>query len=461
MNHLKLLSIGAAVMPIVTAAAVTPDEPQRPNVIFILTDDLGIGDLGCYGQRDIPTPNIDSLAAHGMQFMQHYAGSTVSAPSRCVLLTGKHTGHSYIRGNQGFTTPSGHASDYPLADAEVTAGEIFKASGYSTACVGKWGLGGIDNEGHPNNQGFDYFYGYLSQVSAHKYYPEFLYENGAKIPLDKKHYSDELIIRQAEKFIADKAAEPFFLYYTTTLPHAELTVPDDELAAFDGKFAETPFAGDWYCSQTKPRATFAAMITRIDRNVGRIVKLLKDKGIYDNTIIIFSSDNGTHLEGGHDPYFFASNSLYRGTKRDLYQGGIRTPYIVSWGDRIRSGSVSYHVSAFWDFVPTVCDILNVKSPDGIDGISLLPALTEQGEQPKHDYLYFEFHEMGGKQAIIRDNWKLIKLNAKEPLQSYLELYNLGADPKELRNVAAEFPAKALELKTLMENARTHNTVWDL
>lgn len=436
--------------------------PKLPNIVFILTDDLGIGDIGAYGQRVIPTPTIDSLAKAGMQFMQHYSGSTVSAPSRAVLLTGKDTGHAGIRGNAGKTLPDGTIYDYSLPAEEVTVAEVLKTNGYATGATGKWGLGGYPEEGGAGNQGFDYFFGHQAQLDAHHYYPKKLYENGRKIELDGTQYSDELTTQKALDFMGRSAKEgkPFFLYFATTLPHAELVLPKEDMTPFEGKFHETPYKGDHYGSQPEPRAAFAAMVKRVDDNVKRIVEKLRETGQLENTIIVFSSDNGTHVEGGHDPNYFNSNSLFRGTKRDLYEGGIRTPFIVAWPGQVAPGSVSYNVSAFWDFLPTVCDIVGAAKPEGVNGISMLPELTGKGEQPKHDYLYFEFHEEGGKQAVIRDNWKLIRFNAKQlsmaPEKVRYELYNLSRDPKELRNVADKYPGRVIELRDLMDKARTES-----
>lgn len=431
---------------------------ERPNVVMILTDDLGIGDVGCYGQRLIPTPNIDSLSAHGIQFMQHYSGSTVSAPSRSCLMTGMHTGHTALRGNFIGERIGNTIYDRPLPDGEVTVGELFKQGGYSTGCVGKWGLGNLTGEGSPLTQGFDYFYGYETHIDAHRAYPLHLWENLKKVELGGTQYADELIVCKALNFIENNSERPFFLYLATTLPHADILVPEDEMQRFDdGRFPETPYTGG-YAAQPKPRATFAAMITRIDNTVGRVVAQLKRLGIYENTIVIFTSDNGTHKEGGHDPYYFLSNSGYRGTKRDLYQGGIITPMIISWPDVVRAGSVSYHRSAFWDFVPTVCDIMGVAKPDNIDGISYLPTLSGHGEQPLHEYLYWEFHEEGGKQALLKGEWKLIRLGIKSGKPRY-ELYNISNDPKELRNVAEQSNGKVSELEALMNHARTPSDIW--
>lgn len=435
---------------------------STPNVIYILADDLGIGDLGCYGQKIIKTPGIDKLAENGMRFIQHYSGSTVSAPSRCSLLTGKHTGNAYIRGNKGYKHTDGFKYDLPLAASEVTVAEIFKQKNYQTACFGKWGLGGPESEGRPQNKGFDYFFGYLGQGDAHSYYPIHLFENDTKIPLNKKVYSHDLIMEKAFEYIDKKGDKPFFMYLTPTIPHAELIVPEGEMMGYDGKFPETSFVnkGGSYGSQDQPRATYAAMVSRLDRDVQRLVDLLKKKGIYKNTIIFFSSDNGIHKEGGMDPDFFDSNGPFRGSKRDLYEGGIRTPFIVQWPEVITKASISYHPSAFWDFLPTMAELIGVKVPSDIDGKSFLPTLTGKGKQKKHDSFYFEFHEQGGKQAIIKGDWKLIKLNVNKPQETTLELYNIKHDAAEIANVANQFPEKVKELIVLMEKEHTMNENWN-
>lgn len=447
------LVLGGISRPPIGAA----DNTKKPNIVYIMADDLGIGDLGCYGQRFIKTPAIDRLAANGVRFTQHYAGCTVSAPSRCSLMTGKHTGHCFIRGNMD----DGNNFDYPLADEEITVGEILKRHDYTTACVGKWGMGGPDSEGHPNQQGFDYFYGYLGQVNAHRYYPQFLYENNIRINLDKKVYSHDLIMQKALEFIEKNATTPFFLYLSPTIPHADLILPESQLEEYDGMFDEKPFPGGGYgyTAQPKPHATFAAMVSRLDRDVQRVVDLLEAKGILENTIVIFTSDNGTHREGGHDPEVFDSNGSFRGYKRDLYEGGIRTPFIVQWPKKIQSRGVSFHVSAFWDFLPTLCDLVDEPVPSDVDGISYLPELSGHGEQKRHDYLYWEFHRQGGKQAILKDNWKLIRLEADNPSTSYLELYNLNADPSEQMNVISQYPEKAKVLTSLLNNAHTHSCLF--
>lgn len=450
----SLLSLTSAGLAL-GAAHGQPASTDRPNVVFILADDLGIGDLGCYGQQHIKTPAIDSLAANGMMFTQHYSGSTVSAPSRCVLLTGKHTGHSYIRGNRSSQTPDGEVYDYPLADGEVTVAEIFRQAGYATACIGKWGLGGPASEGHPVNQGFDYFYGYLGQLHAHNYRPPFLWENNAKNELYGAHYAPDLIAEKALEFIDTNSGGPFFLYFTPTIPHAALTTPSGGLGEYDGAFDETPFAGGGsYEAQAKPRAAFAAMVTRLDSDVRRIVEMLSKKGILDNTVIVFTSDNGTHSEGGHDPAFFDSNGIFRGQKRDLYEGGIRTPFIIYYPPMVQRGSHTGHVSAFWDFLPTVCEMTGIDVPAGVDGISYLPAVTGHGRQRQHDHLYFEFHEMGGRRAVIRDGWKLVELNVNNPDRAKKELYDLRGDPSETTDLAAVRPELVSELYGIMLRSRT-------
>lgn len=456
-NNAGIVAFAAFAFPVISLNA---QNSQQPNVIYIMADDLGIGDLGCYGQQKIKTPGIDGLAENGMRFTRHYTGSTVSAPSRCSLMTGRHTGNTCIRGNKGVRGEDGESYDYPLAETEVTVADIFKQKDYQTACIGKWGMGAPNSEGHPNRHGFDYFFGYLSQLNAHSYYPSFLWENENKIILNKEVYTHDLIMDKALDFIDRNADKPFFIYLTPTIPHAELIVPDGELGAYENQFCETPYVGNHYCSQPKPRATYAAMVSRLDRDVQRIMDLLREKGIAENTLVIFTSDNGVHAEGGHDPNFFRSNGSFRGIKRDLYDGGIRTPFIVHWPAQIKKGSVSYHTSAFWDFLPTVCEVIGVKEPDGIDGISYLPELTGKGKQKKHKYLYWEFHEGGGKRAVLKDGWKLIELFVNNKDKRRFELYNLEADPGEIADVKELYTKKRDELKALLYNARTANDNWN-
>lgn len=426
-----------------------------------MADDLGMGDLGCYGQKVIKTPAIDTLAAHGMKFTQHYSGSTVSAPSRASLLTGLHTGNAFIRGNKGVKDVDNVSYDYPLPEEIETVAKIAQRADYATACIGKWGLGAPQSSGHPNKQGFDYFFGYLGQANAHRYYPNFLHENENKVYLQKAVYSHDTIMSKALEYIEEKAkgGRPFFLYLTPTIPHADLILPEGQIGEYDGLFPETPYKGG-YTAQDKPRATFAAMVSRLDRDVARIMKALKDNQIEKNTIVIFTSDNGTHKEGGHDPFFFHSSGGFRGTKRDLYEGGIRTPFIVHWPEKIAPKSVSFHLSAFWDFLPTVCEIVGQPIPQNTDGISYLPALTGEGKQKQHEYLYWEFHEQGGKQAVrLPDGWKLIKLHVNDSSKTSYELYNIAYDPTEQSNVAHQYPQQVSKLKKLIHQAHSHSPLF--
>lgn len=456
MKHITSI-VCLAVVPWVGAAAQL--NKQKPNVIYIMADDLGIGDLGCYGQKVIKTPAIDELATNGMRFLQHYSGSTVSAPSRCCLMTGKHTGHAAIRGNHPVVASDGLKYDTPLPATEETVASIMKKQNYRTACFGKWGMGAFDNEGAPGKHGFDYFYGYLGQGQAHFYYPEFLYENDRKVMLNKQKYSYDLIMDKACEFIEENSDHPFFVYLSPTIPHAELLLPENELGEYENAFKEKPYIGNHYSSQPKPRATYAAMVSRLDKDVRRIVDILKEKGIYENTLIVFTSDNGVHKEGGHDPEYFQSNGVYRGIKRDLYEGGIRTPFIVQWPGQIKPGTTSAHPSAFWDFLPTMCQLVGEKAPQDIDGISYLPALLKKGKQQKHDYLYFEFHEEGGKQAVIQGDWKLIRLQVNRPEKTHYELYHLKRDVGETQNLAEKESQKVKELAELMDRSRTKNPLF--
>ena len=449
------------VLPLIVAWATQGNaqekEYTRPNVVFILADDMGIGDLGCYGQQRIKTPNIDALAAKGVLFENHYSGSTVSAPSRCCLMTGKHTGHAYVRGNKGVQGEQG-SFDLHLPESETTVAELFKEKGYATMCVGKWGLGGPGTTGSPINKGFDYFFGYLSQGAAHRYYPDYLYENEEKVWLGGKVYSHFAIMEKGLDFIRTHKETPFFAYFAITPPHADLYYPD--LSQYDGQFEEKPFIsekGKGFKTQMKPRAAYASMVSEVDNNVGQILALLDELGLKENTLVIFSSDNGVHCVGGHDPEYFNSNGPYRGYKRDLYEGGIHVPFIVSWPAVIDKPRVTEHTSTFWDFLPTVCDLIEVPTPDGIDGISYLPVLKDrESSQRKHDYLYYEFYEQGGKQAILKDGWKLILLNMDDQDRLVEELYFIKEDIGEKYNLIDLHPGKAEELRKLVSAARSES-----
>ncbi len=457
---------------IFSAAAFTSlNAQERPNIVFIITDDLGYGDLSCYGQEKFETPNIDRLALHGTRFTRSYSGTTVSAPSRASLMTGLHTGHSPIRGNRE-VQPEGQA---PLPVDTYTLFHLFKDAGYTTGAFGKWGLGYPGSIGAPNNQGVDEFYGYNCQRLAHNYYPDHLWHNQKKIALPENDdgqfgaYSQDLIQTKTLEFIDRHAKDPFFLFVPMPLPHAELVVPDDSIMLqFKGRYSETPYKGvdsgpnfriGGYMSQEYPRATFAAMVTRIDAYVGQIVEKLKERGIYENTLILFTSDNGPHLEGGADPDFFNSNGIYRGYKRDLYEGGIRVPTIISWQKKIAAGKENNFPFAFWDYMPTFAELLQVDSPEKIDGISILPTLFGNEGQVDRDYFYFEFQEMNGRQAVIKGDWKLLHLNIRKG--GVYELYNLASDPSENHNIIDLYPQEAAALKKIMKEARTDDPDWPL
>lgn len=440
-----------------------------PNIIYILADDLGYGDLSITGQKNFTTPNIDRLAKEGMLFTQHYAGATVCAPSRSALMTGMHTGHTPVRGNKEIN-PEGQ---WPLPAETYTLAELLKKKGYTTGAFGKWGLGFPGSEGDPLKQGFDRFYGYNCQRLGHHYYPYHLWDNDKKIILEqnkgfnKGQYAPNLIHTQAISFIEKNKDTPFFLYYPSVIPHAELIAPEEYMDKYLGKFEpENEFKGrddgeeyrnGDYESQKNPHAAFAAMINLLDDQVGEIMAKVSDLGLENNTLIIFTSDNGPHFEGGADPDYFDSNGIYRGYKRDLYEGGIRVPMIAKWEGSIEEGSSSEHISAFWDIFPTLAELVEEEVSDTIDGISLLPTLLGYNTQRKHDHLYWEFHEQGGRQAIRKDNWKLVRYNVSED-GSY-ELYNLDHDPSESENLASKMPEKVIELAKVLEQSRTPSEVF--
>ena len=446
---------------------------QKPNIVYILADDLGYGDLSCYGQKHFNTPNIDKLAKQGIQFTQHYAGCPVCAPSRSSLMTGLTSGHTPIRGNKAWK-PEGQ---YPLPAATFTMAAMLKGAGYTTGVYGKWGLGYPGSEGDPNMQGFDDFYGYNCQTLAHNYYPDHLWHNQTRIMLEgnsgnqSKDYAPALIHQQALQFIEANEKKPFFLFYTTTIPHAELVAPEENMKEFRGKFlpeknykgvdagAEN-FRKGPYGSQPEVHAAFAAMVTLLDRQVGEIVAKLKELGIDKNTIIIFSSDNGPHIEGGADPDYFDSNGPLKGYKRDLYEGGMREPMIVWWQGKIAAGSKTDLISAFWDVMPTVADIAGIKAPENTDGISFLPTLLGKPGQKFHESMYWEFHENNGRQAVRKGDWKLVRYNVSIPEKITTELYNLKTDLGEENNVAAKNPEIVKELLEIMKNSRTPSNIFN-
>jgi len=446
--------------------------PAKPNIVYILADDLGYGDLRCFGQKDIRTPNLDRMAHEGMRFTQHYAGSTVCAPSRSCLMTGQHTGHTPIRGNKEYYPEGQH----PLPAEAVTVAEILKMSGYATGAFGKWGLGYPGSDGDPIKQGFDEFYGYNCQRFAHNYYPRFLWHNDKKLTLPgnegkkNEQYAPDIIQQQTHKFIDANKDRPFFLYVPHIIPHAELLVPDDNIVrSYRGKFPEKPYEGiddgpDYkaggYGSAETPRANFAAMITRLDKHVGEILDKLRETGLDKKTLVIFSSDNGPHAEGGANPAYFNSSGGLRGQKRDLYEGGIRVPMLAWWPGKVAAGAKTNHISAFWDIMPTFAELAGADVPEDIDGISFLPTLLgKTHKQKEHDYLYWEFHEYGGKQAVRKGKWKAIRLEVRNDPNGPLELYDLQTDPQEKKNIASQHPDIVRQMEQIMRQARTESEVF--
>lgn len=454
MNINQTLLVAGATLLMGSACASSKkdkSESKKPNIIYILADDLGYGDLGCYGQKTIETPNLDIMASEGVKFTNHYTGCTVCAPSRCALLTGKHTGHSFIRGNWE-VKPEGQLA---MPSDTRTVAHSIKNAGYTTACVGKWGLGYPGSESDPLKMGFDYFFGYNCQMKAHHYFPEYLWENDKKVfyPENKngqqQMYSHDETTRKAVDFIKANKEKPFFLYLAYAIPHAEMVIPEKYLEKYKGKFPEKPYPGAHYGKQDYPRAAYAAMVSHMDGDVGKLNALLKELELDENTIIMFTSDNGPHVEGGNDPYYFNSSGGLRGTKRSLYEGGIRTPFILKWPGIVEPGSVSNHVSAFWDIFPTFCDVAGVETPDGVDGISFLPELKGE-EQTKHDFLYWEFHGYSGdKQAIRKGRWKAVRLKISKE-NTPIELYDLKSDPCEKTNIADQYPDIIAEMKDLFD-----------
>lgn len=450
-------------------------QSRRPlNIVFIMADDLGWGDIEPYGQQKIHTPSLTRMADEGIRFTAFYAGSTVCAPSRSVLMTGQHTGHTPIRGNRE-VLPIGQA---PLPADALTLAEVLQGAGYATGVFGKWGLGAPGSEGIPTRQGFDEFFGYLDQRRAHFYYPEFLWHNEDRVPLPnttrpaertvgagwaiaKGEYSHDRIASEALAFIDRHQSEPFFLYVPFTIPHSDIDAPADALEPYlnergESIFPETPFPGNRYSPQPMPHAAFAAMVTRLDRDVGRLLDRLRALGIDDHTVVFFASDNGPTVEGGADPEFFDGNGPFRGVKRDLYEGGIRAP-MLAWGPgRVPAGQVSDHVWAMWDVLPTIAALTGQPPPAGIDGLSMADVLTGSGSPPSHDYLYWEFYERGSAQAVRMGNWKGVR---QPMLSGPIELYDLSTDPDESENLASQHPEIVERIRAIMAEAHTPSPLW--
>jgi arylsulfatase A-like enzyme len=429
-------------------------KPRRTNVILITADDLGYGDLSCYGQKNFRTPNLDRLATEGVRFTQAYAGSTVCAPSRCTLMTGLHTGHARIRGN----------ARVELHDRDVTVAELLRQNGYRTAHIGKWGCGLPDGSGEPHKQGFEHWFGYVTNGEAHNYYPDFLWKNGERFTLDnvvakgvatkKVAYSPELFTNDALRFIENHKDEPFFLYLAYTQPHANNEAGNKGMEVPDlGEYADK----NW----PEPEKGRAAMIAYMDRDIGRIMERLRELKLDENTGVMFSSDNGPHKEGGSDPAFHDCNGPLRGIKRDLYEGGIRVPLIVRWPGAGSAGVTTDHICAHWDILPTIADIAGIEPPASLDGISFYPTLLGDRpgsrKQPQHEFLYWEFHERGFQQAARMGRWKgvLLKHGGK------LELYDLERDIAEEHNVADQHPQIVAKIAAYLQTARSENPDWPI
>jgi arylsulfatase len=451
---------GAALWPLKKLSFGSTRRSQPPNVIFILGDDLGYAELGCYGQQKIKTPNIDRLAGEGIRFTQAYSGSPVCAPSRCVLLTGLHSGHAFIRDNREIK-PEGQLS---LPAGTVTLAKLLKKEGYATAAVGKWGLGFPDSEGVPEKQGFDHFFGYNCQRLAHNYYPKYLWRNERKVELEGneagltgQQYAPDLFETEALDFIRAHKDGPFFLHFVTTVPHLALQVPEDSLEEYRGKWDDPPYDGkDGYLPQKHPRAAYAAMVTRMDRSVGRIMALLRQLGLDGDTMVIVTSDNGSTLKiGGYDPDFFRGTGPFRSAKGSVYEGGIRVPLIVRWTGRIKPGRTSDHIAALQDVLPTLLEAAGAapRIPAGIDGVSYLPTLFGTGKQSEHEYLYMEFPAYGGQQMVRLGNWKGVRQNLLKNPAAPIELYDLAADVGEQNDVAQRNLVLVEKIRRIMQSAR--------
>lgn len=464
---------------------------QKPNIIYILADDLGYGELGCYGQKLIETPNIDQLAANGMRFTQHYAGAPVCAPSRCVLLTGKHMGHAFIRGNDEWGE-RGKVWDYkamiadsvlegqrPLPENEITIAQMLKTAGYKTGIVGKWGLGAPHTNSTPLHKGFDFFFGYNCQRQAHTYYPIHLYKNDRRVYLDNdtvapntrldegadpysadsykkfnlKEFSGDLMFDELTNFVNENKNQPFYMYWATPFPHAPIQAPQHWVDYYVKKFGdEEPYLGNkGYFPHRYPHAGYAAMISYLDEQVGKLVQQLKDLGIYENTLIVFTSDNGPTYNGGTDSPWFNSGGPFKSEmgwgKGFTHEGGCRVPMIASWPAKIKKGTESHLISAFWDVMPTLCDIAGIQTPDYADGISFLPELTGN-DQKQHEYLYWEFPEYGGQQAVRLGKWKGIRKDIRKGNMN-IALYNLETDIQEQNDIAADHPEIVKQMEEIM------------
>lgn len=430
-NRASENSVNPLIEVVNTTASNTTKQKRKPNIILFLADDLGYGDLGCYGQKSIKTPHLDQMAAEGIRFTDFYSGSTVCAPSRCTLMTGYHTGHSRVRGNDLV----------PLLASDVTVAELLKAAGYTTGIFGKWGLGEPGTTGVPNKKGFDEWFGYLNQVHAHDYYPNYLWRDEEIVQIPPDTYSHDLFTQEAISFIKRKQNEPFFLYVPYTIPHANNELGDEGMEVP----SDAPYSHESWPQQQK---NYAAMITRLDTHIGQILTLLAELRLEEDTIVLFSSDNGPHEEGGATAEFFDSNGPLQGIKRDLYDGGVRVPMIARWSGKIKPGQVNNQPFALWDFLPTATEIAGVEPPEGIDGISMLSAMLGKYSK-EHEFLYWEFHERGFEQAIRMGKWKAVRHGLNQPI----ELYNLEIDISEQCNLAVEYPDIVQKITQILQTVR--------
>lgn len=442
------------------ALALAPQAATRPpNIVLVVADDLGWGELGCYGQTRIRTPRIDALAREGLRFTQFYAGAPVCAPSRCTLMTGLHTGHAHVRDNRE-VQPEGQA---PIPDASVTLAELLRDAGYATGGFGKWGLGAPGSEGAPERQGFDTFFGYNCQREAHDFYPDHLWRNERRVELDGAQYSHDLICDEARDFVRAHRERPFFLYVPSTLPHLALQVPGDSLAEYVGRWEDPPYVGGkGYRPHPTPRAAYAAMVTRLDREVGRLVDLIDELGLTDDTLFLFTSDNGPTYDGigGSDSDFFESSGPLRGRKGSVLEGGLRVPLVARWRGHVAPGTTSDVPSAFWDLLPTLVELAGGQPPRGLDGISLAPTLVGRGQQQRHEHLYWEFRAYGGQQAVRLGDWKGVRRNMAKGSRT-IELYDLARDPGEAHDLAAAQPDVVARIEELMATGGTPSELFPL
>ncbi|MEX2579570.1 MAG: arylsulfatase [Verrucomicrobiales bacterium] len=454
---MKPLAASLILALVVATASGTPD---KPNIVYIMADDLGWAELGSYGQKKIKTPHLDRLAAEGIRFTQHYTSSPVCASARYSLMTGKHGGHSFVRSNYEIGEWDSHQGQLPMPADEITIAEILKERGYATGAFGKWGVGGTWSEGDPLKQGFDRFYGYNCQRHAHNLFPEYLVDQDRRVPLEGNHagvygqtYGPQKIADAALAFVDEHRDEPFFLYYPTVIPHLALQVPYDELGPYINSWEETPYTGKSYQPHPTPRAAYAAMISFMDKQMGRLLAKLEEHGLAENTVVFFTSDNGTTmLKDQVDYEFFESVAHLRGLKGEVYEGGIRVPLLVRWPGKIEPGRVSDHVGAHYDALATLADIAGIETEAPHDGISFLPELLGK-EQPQHDYLFWDFAGYGGQVALRQGDWKAVLPSLKKYPEAKVELYDLAEDPSESKDLSGDHPAKVEEFTKTMIEAR--------